>query len=110
MSPQEVRQIVLRDDISDLEKIEENFNERDPRIVAGEMRPRKVKNDENNNGMESSDSDGMSSFDSAASRINFWKDINTSDQMYEGAVIMAKNKTLAHSGDNLNLDKQLLAL
>lgn len=41
MSPREVRQIVVRDDISDLEKVEENFNERDPRIIAGDMKPRK---------------------------------------------------------------------
>lgn len=29
--------------------------------------------------------------------------------MYEGAVIMAKNKTLAHSGDYINQDKQPLS-
>lgn len=35
-----VRKAVLADDISDLSKVEENFNERDDRIKAGEMKPR----------------------------------------------------------------------
>lgn len=69
-----MRQIVLNEDVKDLHNIEENFNERDDRIEAGEMKPRRRLNNE-----DSIDSDGMSSFDSKASRINFWKDINLKD-------------------------------
>ena len=40
------RQIVLEDDVKDLHKMEENFNERDQRIEAGEMKPRRELNNE----------------------------------------------------------------
>ena len=43
---------------------------------------------------ESSDA---SSFDSEASRINFWRDINTKDDDYVNAVIVSNNK--ANMGD-----------
>ena len=61
LTSRELRKVVLRDDVSDLSKLEENFNERDDRIMAGEMKPRKVKRPD---GQYSTDSDGMSSFDS----------------------------------------------
>jgi hypothetical protein len=32
-----------------------------------------------------------SDFDSQASRINFWRDINTADDEYTNAVIVSKN-------------------
>jgi len=35
-----------------------------------------------------SDNWSMSSFDSEASRINYWKDINTKDEDYKDAVFM----------------------
>lgn len=38
---------------------------------------------------EESDS-GNSSFDSEASRVNFWKDINVGDEHYKNAVIVSK--------------------
>ena len=73
-----MRKAVLGDDISDLSKIEENFNERDDRILAGEMKPRKIRKKRIMSEISSSpSSDAMSSFDSEASRVNFWKDINT---------------------------------
>ena len=78
------RKLVIQEDISDdLSMVEENFNERDLRIQAGEMKPRK-------GGIEVS-SDGMSDFDDAASRINFWKDINTKDDMYQGAIFVSND-------------------
>ena len=48
------------------------------------MKPRKF-------GSEKS-SDAVSEFDSKTSRINFWKDINTKDEEYEGAVFLAKDE------------------
>ena len=36
-------------------------------------------------------SDAVSEFDSRASRVNFWKDINTKDDMYQDAVFVAKD-------------------
>jgi len=33
----------------------------------------------------------MSSFDSQASRVNFWKDINTRDELYAGAIVISKD-------------------
>ena len=51
--------MVLQDDLSeDLSMIEENFNERDMRIEAGEMRPRKGRN------KSEISSDAVSHFDS----------------------------------------------
>ena len=42
-------------------------------------------------------SDAMSDFDSEASRVNFWKDINTKDPL-NNALIMSKAKALGESG------------
>ena len=36
-------------------------------------------------------SSGESSYDSLASRINFWKDINTKDHNYKNAIIVSKS-------------------
>ena len=36
-------------------------------------------------------SEEMSQFDSQASRINFWKDINTKDEDYQGAIFLKGN-------------------
>jgi hypothetical protein len=36
------------------------------------------------------DDSGNSSFDSEASRINFWKDINVGDEHYKNAIIVSK--------------------
>jgi len=53
----------------------------------------------NNNDKLDSDSDelsddlddsGNSSFDSEASRVNFWKDINVGDEHYKNAIIVSK--------------------
>lgn len=33
-----------------------------------------------------------SSFDSVASRINFWKDINTSDDLYKNSIIVSNQQ------------------
>ena len=47
------------------------------------MKPRKeLKND------DSVDSDGMSSFDSKASRVNFWKDINIKQEDDEYTIVL----------------------
>lgn len=43
------------------------------------------------------ESSEVSSFDSEASRINFWRDINTKDDDYVNAVIVSNNK--ANMGD-----------
>ena len=71
--------MVLQEDVSDLSYIENNFNERDARIEAGDM----IDQDK-----DSQDSDQLSSFDSQASRVNFWKDINTKDDEYRGAIFL----------------------
>ena len=55
------------------------------------MKPRPPKDE---NGEAQTDSDGMSSFDSEASRINFWKDINTKDENYQGAIFFTNQNTL----------------
>ena len=87
MPKREIRKVIFSDSETDLSMIEENFNERDYRIEAGEMKPRrggKKMNDEIS-------SDAVSEFDSRASRVNFWKDINTKDDMYQDAVFVAKD-------------------
>lgn len=84
-----MRQIVLEDDVKDLHKMEENFNERDQRIEAGEMKPRRELKNE-----DSVDSDGMSSFDSRASRINFWKDINIKDSFDDNTLKLDTKKAV----------------
>ena len=62
MSERSVRRIVLSSELSDdISDIEENFNERDAREEAGEV-------------FEANDL--MSSFDSQASRQNFWKELH----------------------------------
>jgi hypothetical protein len=78
MRKRSIRKVLLSDEVFDLSEIEENFNDRDYRIEAGEMKPRKNKNLK---GSEIS-SDAVSDFDSRASRVNFWKDINTKDDDY----------------------------
>ena len=44
MPKREVRKVIFSDSETDLSQIEENFNERDVRIEAGEMKPRRGKN------------------------------------------------------------------
>ena len=66
MEDLEIRQIVVKDYIRNLEKIENNFDERDARIEAGD----------NFEYYQQQDSIEISSYDSHASRVNFWKDIN----------------------------------
>ena len=60
MKKQEIRKIVLEDSISNLSELENNFNEREDRIKAGVYL----------------DNNEISSFDSQASRVNFWKEVN----------------------------------
>ena len=70
------RKIFFSADIEQLSDLEENFNERDSRILAGEMKPRRrIKGHDS----DEVSSDAISNFDSEASRVNFWKDINTRD-------------------------------
>ena len=79
--------------------IEENFNERDARIKAGEMKPRrKIRHNDSSDSADLS-SDGMSHFDSDASRVNFWKDINTKDEEYGGAVFVNKQGSMKDQND-----------
>ena len=85
----DMRRLVLSQDITELSDLEENFNERDARIEAGDMKPRRRASI---NDSSARSSDALSSFDSDASRVNFWKDINTKDEEYaEGAVFMRGN-------------------
>ena len=54
----------------------------------------KSMDDESSSEIEITNSDQTSeesSFDSEASRINFWRDINTGDEEYKNAVIVSKN-------------------
>ena len=51
----------MDESISNLSEFEKNFNEKNERIKAGELQK---------------DIDDISSFDSQASRINFWKELN----------------------------------
>lgn len=44
-------------------------------------------------GSDGEESSEASSFDSEASRINFWRDINTKDEEYTNAVIVSNDKT-----------------
>ena len=44
-------------------------------------------NEESSESSMSFSSDGFSSIDSQASRVNFWRDINTNDNEYTNAVI-----------------------
>ena len=60
--PKKVRAIAIDEDIDKLTKIERNFNEFDARVAA---------NDETIN----LSNDDERSFDSEASRYNFWKDL-----------------------------------
>ena len=87
MPKRAIRKVVFSDSVSDLSQIEENFNERDVRIAAGEMKPRKGKAKK----ADDISSDAVSDFDSRASRVNFWKDINTKDDMYQDAIFVAKD-------------------
>ena len=81
-----MRRLVLSEHITELSDLEENFNERDARIEAGDMKPRRRTS---YNDSSARSSDAVSSFDSEASRVNFWKDINTKDHEYaEGAVFL----------------------
>ena len=43
----------------------------------------------------------MSYFDSEASRVDFWKDINTADNIYGDAVIVSKKITNGSKNENL---------
>ena len=83
MKKRSIRKVLFDDD--NLSDLEENFNERDDRIEAGEMKPRKNKKD------DEISSDAVSEVDSRASRVNFWKDINTKDDEYKDAVFVAKD-------------------
>lgn len=82
-----VRRLVLEDEISDLSCEERNFNERDARKEAG---------DPNFKNLEY-DSDSHSSFNSDASRINFWRDL------YQGAGVGENQILMANSSENQNL-------
>ena len=72
----------------------------------------KTEQNETNNKMESDSSSELeitnseissdeSSFDSEASRINFWRDINTGDDEYTNAVIVSKNQSGMADTDNI---------
>ena len=62
----DIRQIVVQDYIKNLERVENNFDERDARIEAGDTFEY----------YQQQDSIEISSYDSHASRVNYWKDIN----------------------------------
>ena len=63
----------------------------------------KSMDDESSSELEITNSDlssSESSFDSEASRINFWRDINTGDEEYTNAVIVSKNQSgMADTGN-----------
>tara|TARA_B110000285_G_C15014065_1_gene558030 strand:- start:781 stop:1119 length:339 start_codon:yes stop_codon:yes gene_type:complete len=91
MRRRSMRRKVIQEDLSeDISAIEDNFNERDVRIKAGEMKPRRKLRHNDSSESDELSSDGMSHFDSDASRVNFWKDINTRDDEYGGAVIVRR--------------------
>ena len=75
------------DDIKDLKRIEDNFNEVRERAKAKKLKRkemiRTISSDESYSG-----SSNLSCFDSEASRVDFWKDINTKDSDYQNAVIV----------------------
>ena len=52
----------MKENVSDLSHVENNFDEKHERMLSGEY--------------FDSDSNNISAFDSEASRINFWKDFN----------------------------------
>ena len=65
MKRKSVRKHALEDEISNLSKEERNHNEKDARVAAGDASFKK----------REYDSDSASSFDSEASRINYWRDL-----------------------------------
>jgi hypothetical protein len=87
-------------DIKDLPKLESNFNEKLARKKAKkelkkeERRKNKESSscDSNSVSVDSSSLESLSSFDSEASRINFWKDINTKDEDYGSTAVFMKTK------------------
>ena len=64
--------------------MESNFNEKVERKKAKEQQQH-----------DSSSCESLSSFDSQASRVNFWKDINTKDGDYGNSAIFIKSKNEA---------------
>ena len=49
----------------------------------------------------SSEDTDESGFDSEASRINFWRDINTGDEEYRNAVIVSNDKSAMNEKANI---------
>lgn len=78
----------MKDEIDDLSEVEENFNERNQRIDSGEMKPRKRYIQSKFDESDQVSSDACSVYDSKASRINFWKDINIKDDIYKRSLLV----------------------
>lgn len=68
----------MKDEIEDIDKEERNFAEQDVRKAAGGDAERDL-------------SSGASSFDSEASRYNFWRDINETQEI-KGAIVLSSQQ------------------
>ena len=80
------------DDIDNVARVENDFQEKRAlkkanKLLVREHYLKEITSD------ESSDSSFKSYFDSEASRIDFWKDINTKDDEYLDSVILSKDKS-----------------
>lgn len=96
----EMRRKALESDISDLTDEEHNYDERKEKKAAARQKLDELVR----NGFGQSKqaqrlrreirayqgNDSESSYDSHASRIEFWKDINTKDDKYKNAVLMKR--------------------
>ena len=81
--------------MDNLQRLESNFDEfreqkKADKLLLKEYRKQALR-DISSEG-RGTDSSGHSYFDSEASRIDFWKDINTNDSDYVNALIISKNK------------------
>ena len=96
-----LRKMALKDEIEHLTDEEKNFDERDDRrravqaeldklVRAGKDRSEKARDLRR---LQRSLADGSdeSSYDSAASRVEFWRDMNVSDKAYKRAVICRRD-------------------
>eukprot|EP00347_Sterkiella_histriomuscorum_P019503 403341380 len=88
-----IRRLVLEDEIEDLSDLEDNIEEEGRSQSVDD-----ITEDETQNS-------GNSSFDSQASKVAFWKDINTKDSDYKQAVIIKKIRN-AIQYDKVNAQKK----
>ena len=75
MGKQQIRQIVMKDDLEDVDKVERNFTEIDARKAAGGEAERDLSSED-------------SGFDSEASRYNFWREMNETQEL-KGAIVLS---------------------